>query len=131
MELNRKNKIKFNDITILWLKSKKNIKVQSYQKYENIINNYIKDSIGNIPINTLTKDNIIDFFNNIKENEIALSTQKTLLYIVKASLEYAYNNNYSNYIDLKDIKLKTLPKTIYVFSKEQQHYIKDHNKDTY
>ena len=105
MELNRKNKIKFNDITILWLKSKKNIKVQSYQKYEKIINNYIKDSIGNIPINTLTKDNIIDFFNNIKENEIALSTQKTLLYIVKASLEYAYNNNYSNYIDLKDIKL--------------------------
>jgi integrase len=129
MELNRKNKIKFNDITILWLKSKKNIKVQSYQKYEKIINNYIKDSIGNIPINTLTKDNIIDFFNNIKENEIALSTQKTLLYIVKASLEYAYNNNYSNYIDLKDIKLKTLPKTIYVFSKEQQQTLENKLKE--
>ena len=34
-----------------------------------------------------------------------------------------------NYIDLKDIKLKTLPKTIYVFSKEQQQTLENKLKE--
>jgi len=118
--LNRKNTLNFVEITRLWLKSKQNIKVQSYQKYENIINNYIYDELGTILITNITRDNIMNFFNKLRNKNIALSTQKTILYVIKASLEFAYNNNYCNYIDLKSIKIKKVNKTIYVFSKEQQ-----------
>lgn len=118
--INHDNKIKFIKIVYLWLNSKKNIKVQSYQKYENIINTYICKDLKNITIYNLTKDIIIAFFNKLTNKNIAVSTQKTILYIIKASLNFAYNNGYCHYINLKDIKIKNINKTIYVFSKEQQ-----------
>lgn len=115
-----RKKSKFIDVLKMWLKDKKNIKVQSSQKYENMINKYFDNGLGNINIKELTRNYIENFFNIQKENNTAISVQKTLLYIIKSSLDFAYNKNLCSHIDLKDIKIKSLNKAICILTKEEQ-----------
>ena len=56
--MQRNNSITYNNILELWLNSKSNIKIQSKLNYENLILYYIKNTIGNILINKLTKEDI-------------------------------------------------------------------------
>jgi len=118
----------YYEILIKWLNSKNNIKIQTYQKYEYIINEYIKESLGIIYISDLNRNIILNYFNFLNNNNIVISIQKTILYIIKASLQFAYYNNYCNYININDIKIKNYSKTIYVFSKEQQLILENYLK---
>ncbi len=113
-------KYKYIDILYNWLKDKKNIKVQSYQKYERLIEQFLKKDLGNIYIEKIKNSNILNFFNYHKDIGTSISTQKTLIYIIKSSLEYAYNKKMCKYIDLKELKIKSKNKTIYILSKEEQ-----------
>ncbi len=115
-----KKKYLFFDLINLWLDTKKNIKIQSYQKYENLANLFIKNSIGNIDINLLTKEDILCFFKNLQDKKVSISTQKILLYIIKATLQMAYQKKKCNYIDLSDIKIKSPVRNTYILSKEDQ-----------
>ena len=126
--LNRNITYKFIDILEEWLKEKTNIKIQSIQKYESIINSHIKLSLGNIPISDLSKQDIINFFISLNDNNVSISTRKNCYYIINSSLTYAYNKDYCDYFNLKDIKLKSPNKTIYVFTKEQQLLLEDELK---
>ena len=128
-KINRRKTLKFIDILNDWIEQKNDIKIQSKQKYENIINNYLKLSLGNMPITKLSKQDIISFFANLNNKNISLSIKKTCYYIINSSLNYAYNENYCNYFNLKDIKLKSSNKTIFVFSKEQQLIIENELKN--
>lgn len=113
------NCITYNNILILWLQSKSNIKIQSKLNYEYLISLYLKNDIGNITINKMTKDDIKTFLLSLKD-KIAVSTQRKLIYIIKASLTYAYNKKYCNYLDLNEIKFKSTKKSIFILSKEEQ-----------
>lgn len=113
------NSITYNNILYFWLNSKSNIKIQSKLNYEHLISLYLKDNVGNIAINKITKEDINIFLTSLKD-KIAISTQKKLLYIIKNSLSYAYNNKYCNYIDLSDIKFKLSKKTMFILSREEQ-----------
>ncbi len=117
--MKKKNCITYNVIFDFWLNSKNNIKIQSKLNYEYLILFYLKDNIGNILINKITKEDIYVFFSSIK-NKIANSTQKKLLCIIKSSLAYAYSNKYCNYIDVSDLKFKLHKKTIFILSREEQ-----------
>ena len=128
-KINRRKTLKFIDILNDWIEQKNDIKIQSKQKYENIINNYLKLSLGNMPITKLSKQDIISFFANLNNKNISLSIKKTCYYIINSSLNYAYNENYCNYFNLKDIRLKSSNKTIFVFSKEQQLIIENELKN--
>lgn len=128
-KINRRKTLKFIDILNDWIEQKNDIKIQSKQKYENINNNYLKLSLGNMPITKLSKQDIISFFANLNNKNISLSIKKTCYYIINSSLNYAYNENYCNYFNLKDIKLKSSNKTIFVFSKEQQLIIENELKN--
>ena len=127
--LNRNITLKFIDVLNEWIKEKTDIKIQSIQKYESIINNHIKLSIGNISMTKLSKQNITDFFITLSINNISISTRKTCYYIINSSLNYAYNKGYCNYFNMKDIKIKSPNKTIYVFNKEQQLTIENELKN--
>ncbi len=118
----------FLNILYQWLNSKKDIKIQSYQKYENLIRLNIKDNLGNITIANLDKFTIINFFEELNKKSISISTQKTLFYIIKSTLSYAYQNRYCKYIDLNDIKFKTSNSKIQVFSKEVQQKLEEELK---
>ena len=110
----------YNYILKEWLKSKNNLKIQSYQRYESIINNYISNNIGTYNIKNITTNTISSFFNELNNNNLSISTKKNILYIIKASINYSYNNKYSKYIDLKEIKIKNNNKSIYILSKKDQ-----------
>ena len=126
--MQRNNSITYNNILELWLNSKSNIKIQSKLNYENLILYYIKNTIGNILINKLTKEDINKLIISLKD-KIANSTQKKLIYIIKASLFYAYNNNYLDYIDLSDIKFKIINKTMFILSREEQNILEKKLKE--
>ena len=126
--MQRNNNITYNNILELWLNSKSNIKIQSKLNYENLILYYIKNTIGNILINKLTKEDINKLIISLKD-KIANSTQKKLIYIIKASLSYAYNNNYLDYIDLSDIKFKIINKTMFILSREEQNILEKKLKE--
>ena len=114
--------ITYNNLLYLWLNSKSNIKIQTKLNYEHLILRYIKYNIGKMIINKITKEDIRIFFISLK-NKIAISTQKKLIYIIKASLTYAHNNKYCQYINLSDIKFKLDNKTIFILSKEEQNIL--------
>lgn len=127
--MNKKGNLTYNDVLNLWLSSKNNIKLQSLFIYENLINNYLSNSIGNIKFNQLKKENIESIFKKFQEENVAISTQKTLIYIIRSSLNYSYNKGYKNYINLSNIKFKLPKKTIFVLSKEQQYILENKLKN--
>lgn len=109
-------KDKFIDVIWNWLDTKTNIKIQSKQKYERLIKQYIKDGIGIIPINQLNSKNIEDFFEVLQSKKVASSIQRNILYIIKAAINTSKNIS----MDLSKIRIKKEIKPIYVFSKEDQ-----------
>lgn len=115
--------ITYNDILKLWLSSKTEIKLQSLLNYENLINNYLINSIGLLEITKLKKEHIEILFDNLKN--IAISTRKTLIYIIRSSLNYSYHKGYNNYINISNIKFKLPTKTIFVLSKEEQNNLEN------
>lgn len=118
----KKNSITYNDVLSFWLNSKSNLKIQSKLNYENLINRYIKNSIGSISITKIKGDDINNFIYSLK-NKVAISTQKKLVYIIKTSLTYAYSNKYCNYIDLTNIRFKKEKQNIFILSKEEQYLL--------
>ena len=69
------------------------IKEATYTKYHTVINKYIKDSIGNTPMNTLTSVNIAEHTDKIK-NRLSNKTIRDILCIISMILKYyriAYN----------------------------------------
>ncbi len=111
----------FSQITKIWLKTKTDIKKQSYLNYENMIKNHLDKYIGQIPITKLKKEDIEIFFKELKKREIAISTQKKIMYIIKATLDLAYEQNYTkNYLNLKKIKFKSAQNQIFILSKKDQ-----------
>lgn len=115
-------KMTYNNILNGWLKSKANIKIQSLLNYENIIKTYLTDTIGNVEIKKLTKEDIESLFQEIKDTT-ADSTRKKLIYIIKSSLTYAYNNHYKDYIDISNITFKIPNRMIFVLSREEQNIL--------
>ena len=121
--------ITYNDILDLWIRSKEDLKMQSIINYENLINNYLKNSVGIIKINNLTRIDIENLFLYLKVRNVAVSTKKSLIYIVRSSLNYAYKNNYISYIDVSNIKFKLPNKAIFVLSKDEQNILENSLKE--
>lgn len=121
--------ITYNDILNLWIKSKKDLKMQSIINYENLINSYLKNSVGIIKMKDLTSTDIQNLFLYLKEKNVAVSTKKSLIYIVRSSLNYAYKNYYIDYIDVSNIKFKLPNKAIFVLSKDEQNMLENNLKE--
>ena len=122
------NSITYNNILDLWLQNKSNIKIQSKLNYKYLISSYLKNDLGKIKISKITKENIKTYLTSLKD-KIAISTQKKLIYIIKSSLMYAYNNKYCDYIDLNEIKFKLNQKTIFILSREEQSILESTLKE--
>lgn len=118
--MKEKESITYNDILMIWLHQKTNIKIQSLLQYENLIKNYLTNTIGYVKINNLSKEDIDNLFMYLAKKEVSLSTRKTLIYIVRSSLSYSYHQGYNEYIDLSHLKFKLPNKSILVLSKEEQ-----------
>ena len=129
MILLKNNKNSFIDLLDLWLSTKENIKIQSYQKYENIINNYLKKNIGKTSIKKINNINIKKYFYYLEQEKVSVSTQKTILYIIKSTLNYGYKYNYCKNINLNDIKIKKNIKQIEILSRKDQFVLEEYLKN--
>ena len=129
MILLKNNKYSFIDLLDLWLSTKENIKIQSYQKYENIINNYLKKHIGKTSIKKINNINIKKYFYYLEQEKVSVSTQKTILYIIKSTLNYGYKYNYCKNINLNDIKIKKNIKQIEILSRKDQFVLEEYLKN--
>lgn len=126
--MKKNNSMTYNNVLDLWLQNKSNIKIQSKLNYKYLISSYLKNDLGNIRISKMTKENIKTYLASLKDR-IAISTQKKLIYIIKSSLTYAYNNKYCDYIDLNEIKFKLNQKTIFILSREEQSILESALKE--
>jgi len=77
----------------------------------------------------LKSTNVESLFDSLKEKNVAISTKKTLIYIVRSSLNYAHKEGYTEYIDVSMIKFKRPIKTIFVLSREEQNTLENKLKD--
>ena len=118
-----------SDVAMKWLTEKEDIKIQTYQKYENIICQHIENSIGKIPIKKINKKVIEKFFNDLEMNNTSKSIQRTILYILKATLNFGAINKYCKQIDLKELKIAKSKVKIETFTKNEQLIIEDYLKE--
>ncbi len=122
MELFNKNK-SLSEIINMWLMSKKCLKVQSKQKYEQLIENYIENDIGFIK--NIKGEDFKLYFEYLNENGTSISTQRTLLYIIKASLKMAYNSGVCKYVDFTNVKIRKSNRNIKVLTKDAQKKLEE------
>ena len=126
---------KFNEVAKEWLIIKKiSIKYSTYTKYETIITNHLNKQFNNMNINEISEKIVISYFTDLLNNKVyAISTIKTLRYVLKAILDYAqkkynFNNNSFQYIKLK----KTKPTINILTSKQKkqlEQYCFNHQKN--
>ncbi len=110
----------FLDVVNMWVKTKNDIKIQSRQKYEQLIERYIKGNIAGKRAKKVTANDIILYFNSLNEKKVSISVQKTLLYIIKAALKTGVKKNMCKNIDLTNLKIRKRAKQVCVLSKESQ-----------
>ncbi len=117
----KNKKILYSKVLSDWLLIKKDkIKEQSYIKYKNLIEINIVKSLGQVEFKCLNESKINNFFNSDTISKLSLSTQRTLIYIIKSSIQYGVLTglrNPSNNIDIKIKKPKA--KITYLTQKEQ------------
>lgn len=116
----------FNQILEIWLAEKMNdddVKIQSCQRYENLIESFVKDTLGKVECREINKDEIIEFFKRGKISKMSVSVKKAVFGIIKSALEISYSLNYCPYIDLRKVKFKGRKNDIIVFTKREQRKI--------
>lgn len=79
-----------------------------------------KKKIGLIDISYIDREIIQNFFKEEKLRKRGTSTKKALFYIIRCSLQIAYDKNICNFIDLRNIKFKAPKQNITIFNKREQ-----------
>lgn len=120
-------KINYGDIVYEWLESKRkeieydDLKLQSFLKYQYTAEKYIISKLGNENFSKLTTKILQNFFDDKEIKDKALSSKKSIFYIINASCQYGIANNYKTNLNKIEIKLKTpKPKIVYLTKYEQQ-----------
>lgn len=96
-----KKNIRFDDKIIQWLKYQKlSVKITTYTYYLNVVNKYIIPFLGNMPLDLLTEDSIINFVTCLNNKfNLKDSTIREIVTVLMQILKYCN----------KEIKIK-LPK---------------------
>lgn len=109
-----------------WVSSKNDIKIQTKQKYENLIESYLKDEFKEQSSYSIREDMFINYFNRLEKDGVSLSVRKNLFYIIKASILKGHNDNICPLLDLSKIKFKSEKVEIEVLSKLEQQKIENY-----
>lgn len=117
----------YEKIIYKWLETKyikviaNELKEQTYIKYYDMTMRLIIPKLGNEDFKKLNTKVFQNFFNDDDINKMALSSKKTLFYIMNASCRYGIVNGYKTSLNKIEIKLKTpKPKIVYLTKYEQE-----------
>lgn len=93
--------VTFYDLGNIWLEIRKGrIKESTYEKYAYLLKKYIYPFLGKERLNSIYSAEI-DYklsyiYHDSYESDISYSTMKSILFLIKAILNYGYNSNYIN-----------------------------------
>lgn len=127
-----KSKVTYKQILERWLKDKRYIiKEQSYIKYSNLTNKHLIPILGNKIYKSISNHDIENFFEHPNIIKLSSSTKKTLIYIIKNSIEYGVINNIRKPIGYIDIKIKKPKAKVVYLTKYEQETLENYlrNKD--
>lgn len=110
----------YNVFLEYWITTREKLKLQSTQKYQSLIDSYLKNGLGLLNIKKISENHIKDFFNLLDTKKVACSVQKTLLYIIKNSLFLAIEEKKRKFLDLSKISIANSKKQIDVLGKNEQ-----------
>lgn len=117
----------YEQIVYEWLETKhkevisNDLKEQTYIKYFDTTERVIIPKLGKEDFGKLNTKIIQKFFDDDEISNMALSSQKTLFYIINASCQYGIVKGYKTTLNKIEIKLKTpKPKIVYLTKYEQQ-----------
>lgn len=116
----RKKKISYGEMLREWCKEKFDVKIQTKQRYVQLIEKHFIPFFNHKLSKELTIDDFMQFIQIKNEEGVSISVQKTLKYIMKASWEYGVLHKYCNPILFDCIKFKKYTTKVNVFSKEEQ-----------
>lgn len=120
MNLFNRKKILYSEMLDEWINTKNNVKLQTKQRYDNLIKIHIEPFFHNKEIKQLDINDFIHFIQAKNDEGVSVSVQKTLKYIMKASWEYGTLQKYCKPMIFDSIKFKKYTTEITVFSKEEQ-----------
>lgn len=121
MLLFKNKKILYSKVLSNWLAIKKDkIKEQSYIKYQNLIETNIVKTLGQVEFKYLNESKINNFFNSDTISKLSLSTQRTLIYIIKNSIQYGVLIGLRNPLNNIDIRIKKPKAKITYLTKKEQ-----------
>lgn len=122
-------KLTYNNIIKKWLNTKNNIKIQTLQRYESIIHNHIENDIGKLNINKINFNVLNEYLEHLKQQNLSISTLKNILYIMKSTIYYSFQNHYLNYFDIEFLRIKGHYKSPFVLNKKEQIIIENYLKE--
>lgn len=125
----RKISKKYGEVLDEWLKERKeSVKESTYQVYYTIINDVIKDELGSKTLKKIKLKDIEDFFESEKILNLSDSRKKTILIIIKSSINYSIEKRYIKYFDKIEIKIKKTKGKIAYFTLKEQETLDNHLK---
>lgn len=125
-----KSKETYKEILERWLKVKKDtIKEQSYIKYSNLTIKHVIPILGNKVYKNINAHDVENFFQHSSINTLSSSTKKTLIYIIKSSIDYGVINNLRKPLGNIDIKIKKPKAKVVYLTKCEQETLENYLKD--
>jgi len=128
MQYFKKKNFLYTNLLHEWIHSKSDVKIQTKQRYLNLIENHFDLFFENKTVRNLSIKDFSLFIETKDKDGVSLSVLKTLKYIMKASWEYGVLHNYCKPIIFDSIKFKKKTSEITVFSKEEQKLFEEHLK---
>lgn len=116
----KNRKYLYKDFLFKWANETLNVKIQTKQKYLRLIKNHCLPYFKDILIKDISIDTFIDFIKTENKNQVSVSVQKTLKYILKSSWEYGVSINICKPLMFDCIKFKKSKTKIVVFTKREQ-----------
>lgn len=131
--------ITFQDYYLKWLFDRKdNYKPTSFQRYEGIYRNYLKDTpIGKLKLKEITQQHLNKYYKSLMNNGVTSATIIRINKILKIGLNGAIRDDIiiKNPASLVELPKYTKPKIKQVLTKDEQeafcNHIKDHDLEAF
>lgn len=120
MNLLKRRTILYMELLEEWVNTKNEVKLQTKQKYQELINTHFTSYFKTKQVKYLTLTDFETFMKKKKEENVSISVLKTLKYIIKSSWDYGTKEKYCKPLIFDRIKFKKKTSEITVFTKEEQ-----------
>jgi len=119
--------ISFKEVALAWLETiKPQLKKSSIVKYTNILVTYIFPHFGEDVIQTITRENIIDFSNTLlfsggqKGEGLSPKTVNSVISVLKSIFEYAKQHENIEVASIRNLSVRQPQKPMRIFSLDEQ-----------